>query len=157
MENLMVIWVEVIAPEKPLDVNTSSKNIVHVDSIICKRPKISSVLIWSVAIAKNTYVDLGLSVRTKNNYPRLNPCCTLALSLLSLSLPPSRNISLSLSVCSVYDSPVMISHKKHMMFLYIISVWLTIKVCGRIWCFTYTFDTIIFMHFLLPEVNWQLV
>jgi hypothetical protein len=65
MENLMVIRVEVIAPEKPLDVNTSSKNIAHVDSIICKRPKISSVLIWSVAIAKNTYVDLGLSVRTK--------------------------------------------------------------------------------------------
>ncbi len=70
MENLMVIRVEVIAPEKLLDVNTSSKNIAHVDSIICKCPKISSVLIWSVAIAKNTYVDLGLSVRTKNNYPR---------------------------------------------------------------------------------------
>jgi hypothetical protein len=41
MENLMVIRVEVIAPEKPLDVNTSSKNITYVDSIICKRPKIS--------------------------------------------------------------------------------------------------------------------
>jgi len=70
MENLMVIRVEVIGPEQPLDVNTSSKNITHVDSIICKRPKISSVLIWSVAIAKNTCVDLGLSVRTRNNYPR---------------------------------------------------------------------------------------
>ncbi len=65
----MDIRVEVMAPENPLDVNTSSKNIVHVDSIICKRPKISSVLIWSVVIAKNPYVDLGLSVRTKNNYP----------------------------------------------------------------------------------------
>ncbi len=56
----MVIRVEVIAPEKLLDVKKPSKNIVHVDFIICKRPKISSVLIWSVAIAKNTYVDLGL-------------------------------------------------------------------------------------------------
>jgi hypothetical protein len=118
MENLMVIRVEVIAPEKPFDVNTSSKNIIHVDFIICKHPKISSVLIQSVAIAKNTYVDLGLSVRTKNSHPRLNPCCTLALSLFSLSLSPFCNISLSLSVCSVHDSPVMISHKKRMMFLY---------------------------------------
>jgi hypothetical protein len=110
----------VIAPEKPLDVNTASKNIVHVDFIICKRPKISSVLIWSVAVAKNTYVDLGLSVRTKNSHPPLNPCCTLALSLLSLSLSlsPFCNISLSLLVCSAYDLPVMILHKKRMMFLY---------------------------------------
>jgi hypothetical protein len=52
MENLMVIRVEVIAPEKPLDVNNFSKNIVHVDSIICKHPKISFMLIWSIAIAK---------------------------------------------------------------------------------------------------------
>ncbi len=29
MENLMVIQVEVIAPEKLLDVNTVSKNIIH--------------------------------------------------------------------------------------------------------------------------------
>ena len=98
MENLMVIRVEVIAPEKPLDVNISSKNIAHVDSIICKRPKISSVLIWSVAIAKNTYDDLGLSVRTKNSYPRLNPRCTLALSLLSPSLPISQYLALSFCV-----------------------------------------------------------
>ena len=54
MENLMVIPVEVIAPEKPLDANTSSKNIAYVDFTICKRPKISSVLIWPVAISKNT-------------------------------------------------------------------------------------------------------
>ena len=90
MENLMVIRVEVIAPEKPLDVNNLSKNIVHVDSIICKHPKISFMLIWSVAIAKNNYVDLGLLVRTKNNCPRLKPRCTLALSLLSPSLPISQ-------------------------------------------------------------------
>ena len=94
----MVIRVEVIAPEKPLDVKTSSKNIIHVDFIICKRPKISSVLIWSVAIAKNTYVDLGLSVRTKNNYPRLNPGCTLAPSSLSPSLPISQYLALSFCV-----------------------------------------------------------
>jgi len=98
MENLMVIRVEVIAPEKPLDVNTSSKNIIHVDFIICKRPKISSVLIWSVAIAKNTYVDLGLSVRTQNSHPRLNPRCTLALSLPSPSLPISQYLALSFCV-----------------------------------------------------------
>ncbi len=113
----MVIRVEVIAPEKPLDVNTSSKNITHVDSIICKRPKIRFMLIWPVAISKNTYVDLGLSVRTKNNYPPINPR-VLSLCLFSLPLSPFCNISLSLSVCSVYDSPVMISHKKRVMFLY---------------------------------------
>jgi hypothetical protein len=99
MENIMVIRVEVIAPEKLLDVNISSKNIIHVNFIICKRPKISSVLIWSVAIAKNTYVDLGLSVRTKNSHPRLNPRCTLALSLLSLSLSLHFAISRSLFLC----------------------------------------------------------
>ncbi len=87
-----------IAPEKPLDVNTSSKNIIHVDSIICKRPKISSVLIWSVAITKNTDVDLGLSVSTKNSYPQFNPRCTLTLSLLSPSLPISQYLALSFRV-----------------------------------------------------------
>jgi hypothetical protein len=80
----------VIAPEKPLDVNTSSKNIVHVDSIICKRPKISSVLIWSVAIAKNTYVDLGLSSIKPTLYSR---------SVSSLSLSPHFTISRSLFLC----------------------------------------------------------
>jgi len=99
MENLMVIRVEVIAPEKPLVVNNSSKNIIHVDSIICKRPKISFMLIWSVAIAKNNYVDLGLTVRTKNNYPRLNPRCALVLSFLSPSLPISQYLALSFCVC----------------------------------------------------------
>jgi hypothetical protein len=98
MENLMVIRVEVIAPEKPLDVNTSSKNIIHVDSIICKHPKISFMLIWPVAISKNTYVDLGLSVRTQNTYPLSNPSRTLALSLLSLSLPISQYLALSFCV-----------------------------------------------------------
>ncbi len=42
----------------------------------------------------------------------------LSLCLSSLPLSPFHNISLSLSVCVVYDSPVMISHKKRMMFLY---------------------------------------
>ena len=92
MENLMVIRVEVIAPEKPLDVNNLSKNIVHVDSIICKRPKISFLLTWSVAIAKNNYVDLGLSVRTKNKLPSIKPTLyshsvsSLALSFCVYSL-----------------------------------------------------------------------
>ncbi len=98
MENLMVIRVEVITQEKPLDVNTSSKNIIHVDSIICKCPNISFMLIRSVAIAKNTHVDLGLSVRTKNNYPQLNPRCILALSLLSPSLPILQYLALSFCV-----------------------------------------------------------
>jgi hypothetical protein len=95
IENLVVIRVEVIAPEKLLELNNSSKNIAHVDSIICKR----FMLIWSVAIAKNNYVDLGLSVRTKNNYSRINPCCTLTLSLLSPSLPISQYLALSFCVC----------------------------------------------------------
>ncbi len=38
--------------------------------------------------------------------------------LRSIPLSPFRNISLSLSACSAYDSPVMIPHKKRMMFLY---------------------------------------
>jgi hypothetical protein len=39
MENLMVIRVEVIAPEKPLDVNTSSKNIAMLISLFASAPK----------------------------------------------------------------------------------------------------------------------
>ena len=39
MENLMVIRVEVIAPEKPLDVNTSSKNIAMMISLFASAPK----------------------------------------------------------------------------------------------------------------------
>jgi hypothetical protein len=34
MENLRVIWVKVVAPEKPLDVNTFPKNNPDVDFII---------------------------------------------------------------------------------------------------------------------------
>jgi hypothetical protein len=98
MENLMVIRVEVIAPEKPLVVNTSSKNIISVDSIICKRPRISFVLTWSVAIAKNNYVDLGLSVRTKNKLSSIKPTL-YSRSVSSLSLSPHFAISRSLFLC----------------------------------------------------------
>jgi hypothetical protein len=34
MENLRVIWVKVVVPEKPLDVNTFPKNNPDVDSTI---------------------------------------------------------------------------------------------------------------------------
>ena len=74
------------------------------------------MLIWSVAIAKNNYVDLGLSVRTKNKLPSIKPTL-YSHSVSSLSLSPHFAISLSLSVCTVYDLPVMIPHKKRMMFL----------------------------------------
>ena len=76
------------------------------------------MLIWSVAIAKNNYVDLGLSVRTKNKLPSIKTHAVFSLRLFSLPLSPFRNISLSLSVCSAYDLPLMISHKKRIMFMY---------------------------------------
>jgi hypothetical protein len=56
------------------------------------------MLIWSVAIAKNNYVDLGLSVRTKNNLPPIKPTL-YSHSVSSLSLSPHFAISRSLFLC----------------------------------------------------------
>ena len=75
------------------------------------------MLIWSVAIAKNNCVDLGRWSEPKITVFDKNQRHTLSLLLFSLPLSPSRNISLSLSVCSAYDSPLMISHKKRITFM----------------------------------------
>ncbi len=69
MENLRVIQVEVIAPEKPLDVNTFSKNNPNVDFTICVVSKISLCGYGQLRYPKILHVDLGLSVKTKNNSP----------------------------------------------------------------------------------------
>jgi hypothetical protein len=69
MENFRVIRVEVIAPEKPLDANTSSKNNLNVNFNICKHLKISLCGYGQLRYPKILYVDLGLSVKTKNNCP----------------------------------------------------------------------------------------
>jgi hypothetical protein len=58
MENLRVIRVEVIAPEKMLDTNTSSKNNLNVDFTICKRLKISLCGYGQLRYPKILYVDL---------------------------------------------------------------------------------------------------
>ena len=100
------------------------------------------MLTWSVAIAKNNYVDLGLSVRTKNKLPSIKPTL-YSHSVSFLSLSPHLAISRSLFLCVL---PMIHLWWFHIKSAYcsctIISVWLTIKVCGRIRCFTYTFDTI---------------
>ena len=58
------------------------------------------MLIWSVAIAKNNYVDLGLSVRTKNKLPSIKPTLySHSVSSLSLSLALSISQYLALSFC----------------------------------------------------------
>jgi hypothetical protein len=57
MENLRVIRVEVIAPEKPLDVNTSPKITLRLILMLILLFTLSqniSVWIWPVAISKNT-------------------------------------------------------------------------------------------------------
>ena len=64
------------------------------------------------------YKDLKKCFVVKLTWPHLTTHAVFCPCLLSLPLSPFRNISLSLSMCSVYDSPVMISHKKRMMFLY---------------------------------------
>ncbi len=51
MENRRVIWVKVIAPDKPLDVNTF-KNNPDVDLTICIVPKYLSVDMASCDIQK---------------------------------------------------------------------------------------------------------
>ncbi len=70
MENLRVIRVEVIAPEKALDVNTFPKNNPNVDFTIYNCLKISPCGYGQLRYPKILYVDLGLSVKTKNNCPR---------------------------------------------------------------------------------------
>jgi hypothetical protein len=64
MENLRVIRVEVIAPEKPLDVNTFPKNNPNVDFTIYI---VSKYLCGygQLRYPKILHVDLGLSVKTK--------------------------------------------------------------------------------------------
>ena len=57
------------------------------------------MLIWSVAIAKNNYVDLGLSVRTKNKLPSIKPTLySHSVSSLSLSLSRSLHFAISRSL-----------------------------------------------------------
>ena len=56
------------------------------------------MLTWSVAIAKNNYVDLGLSVRTKNKLPLIKPTL-YSRSVSSLPLSPHFAISRSLFLC----------------------------------------------------------
>jgi hypothetical protein len=70
MENLRVIQVEVIAPDKPLNANTSSKNNLNVDFTICNCLKISLCGYGQLQYPKILYVDLELPVKTKNNCPR---------------------------------------------------------------------------------------
>ncbi len=117
MANFRVIQVKVVMPEKLLDVNTFPKipwcRFYYIHCL-----KIISVLIWLFVISKNTLcwfnqlnVDLNL---------KLTP-----FSLPPLSFSPSLPISqyLVLSFCTLcliphYFSPVLIPHKKRMMFGY---------------------------------------
>jgi hypothetical protein len=64
MENLRVIRVKVVAPEKPLDVNTPKYN-PDVDFTIYICLKISLCGYGQLRYPKILYVDLGLSAKTK--------------------------------------------------------------------------------------------
>ncbi len=103
MENLRVIWVKVVAPEKLLDVNTFPKNNPDVDFTIYVCLKISLCGYGQLWYPKILYVDLGLSATTKITVLDIKPTpYPLASSVLFRSLPlsPIRNISFSLAVFS---------------------------------------------------------
>ena len=105
MENLRVIQVEVIAPEKPLDVNTFPKNNPNVDFTIYNCLKISLCGYGQLQYPKILYVDLGLSAKTKITVLDIKPTpYSLANSVLSLS--PQSAISRSLSLCFLPNSPL---------------------------------------------------
>ncbi len=143
MENLMVIRVEVIAPENPLDANTSSKNIAYVDFNICKCPKISSVLIWPVAISKNTLCWFRTIGHIQKLPSPIKPM-PYSLTVFALSLSPHFAISRSLFLCSLPMIHLYWFHiKSASCCIIVIIVWLTINVWGRTSCFTYPSNTII--------------
>ncbi len=117
MANFRVLRVKVVAPEKLLDINTFPK-IPWCQFYYLHCLKIISVLIWLFAISKNTLcwfdrlnVDLNLKP-TPFSLPPLR---------FSPSLPILQYLVLSfctLCLIPLYISPVLIPHKKHMMFEY---------------------------------------
>jgi hypothetical protein len=116
MENLRVIQVKVVAPEKPLDINTFPKNNPDVDFTIYVCLKISLCGYGQLRYPKILYVDLGLSAQTKITVLDIKPMpYSFASSVLSLS-PNLQYLILSLCLTPPYVSPVLIPHKKRMMF-----------------------------------------
>jgi hypothetical protein len=105
MENLRVIRVKVVAPEKPLDVNTIPINNPDVDFTTYI---VSKYLCGygQLRYPKILYVDLGLLVKTKITVLDIKPMpYSLACSVLSLS--PQSAISHSLFLYSLANSPSM--------------------------------------------------
>ncbi len=130
MANFRVIWVKVVAPEKPLDVNIFPK-IPWSRFYYLHCLKIISVLIWPFAISKNTLCWLRLT----RCWPQFKTHAALSLHLHSLPLSPIRNVSFSLSLCTLcliplYVLPVLIPHKKCMLFEYDYH-WFTENICPR--------------------------
>ncbi len=88
---------------------------------------------------KILYIDLDHRSKSTNVDLNLKPTpLSLSPSLFSPSLPNLQHVVLSLcALCLIprYVLPVLISHKKRMMFEYDYH-WLTINVWGRTCCFT---------------------
>ncbi len=122
MENLRVIRVKVIAPEKPLDVNTFPKNNPDVDFTIYVVSKYLCVDMASCNIQKYFMLIQDYQPTPKITVLDIKPTpYSLASSVLSHSTQSAISHSLSLCVLCLtphYVSPVLIPHEKRMMFNY---------------------------------------
>ncbi len=122
MVNFRVIRVKVVAPEKPLDVNIFLKITLMPIRLFTLSQNIS-VLIWPVAISKNTSCWFRTIGQNQIIVPDIKPTpFSLSFHLCSLPLSPNSQY-LVLSFCTLcliplYVLPVMIPHKKRMMFRY---------------------------------------
>ncbi len=124
MVNFRVIRVKVVAPEKPLDVNIFLKlPWCRFYCLLCL--KISLCWYGQLRYPKIHYVDLDHQSKSTKCWPRFKTHATLSPFTYVLSLSPSLpNLQyLVLSFCAFcpiprYVLPVLIPHKKHMMFEY---------------------------------------
>ncbi len=121
MVNVSVIWVKVVAPEKPLEVNTFPK--ILWCRLYCLRClKISLCWFGHLQYPKILCVDLDhWSKSTKLLTSILNLRRSLSPLKFSPSLPNLQYLVLSFCVlCLIphYVLPVLISHKNRMMFEY---------------------------------------
>ncbi len=121
MVNFRVIRVNVVAPEKPLEVNTFPK-IPLMSIVLFTLSQNIFVLTWPFAIAKNTLCWFRTISQNQIIVPNLKPTpFSLSPSTFSPSLPNPQYLGLSLcALCLTprYVLPALIPHKKCMMFEY---------------------------------------
>ncbi len=142
MVNFRVIRVKVVVPEKLLDVNIIPKITLMPIWLFTLSQNIL-VLIWQVAISKNTLCWFRTIGQNEIIVTDIKPMpFSLSLHLCSLPLSPICNISFSLSVLSAWFPSMFYLYwfhiKRAWCSIMIIIVWLTINVWGHTCCFTYT-------------------